>query len=158
MIKHILVPASGLGFDANLLTDAFKLASPFSAHVDVLHVRWEPRRDLPFYGEGFPLEMLDTLMHEMERSAQQISSALRSSRQTSRVARGQLFCFGGQAGGTDGRRGAGRDSHGNECRTVGHGRLRAQPSPRDRSGRSDAAHAQSSDRLPGTAGPLTGRD
>ncbi len=77
MIKHILVPASGLGFDANLLADAFKLASPFSAHVDVLHLRWEPRWDLPFYGEGFSLEMLDSMIREAERSAQEASLAAR---------------------------------------------------------------------------------
>src|SRR5689334_14017713 len=36
-IKHIFVSASGPGFDANLLMDAFKIASLFSAHVDVLY-------------------------------------------------------------------------------------------------------------------------
>jgi hypothetical protein len=78
VIKHILVPATGLGFDANLLADAFKLASPFSAHVDVLHVRWEPRLDLPFYGEGFPVQMLDSVIREAEQSAQAASLAARN--------------------------------------------------------------------------------
>jgi nucleotide-binding universal stress UspA family protein len=78
VIKHILVPAIGPGFDPNLLADAFKLASLFSAHIDVLHVRWEPRLDLPFYGEGFPLQMLDSVIREAERSAQEASLAARS--------------------------------------------------------------------------------
>jgi nucleotide-binding universal stress UspA family protein len=78
VIKHILVPETSLGFDANLLEDAFKLARPFSAHVDVLHVRWEPRLDLPFYGQGFPLQMLDSVIREAEQSAQAASLAARN--------------------------------------------------------------------------------
>jgi len=50
MIKHILVGSSGLAFDADLLTAAFNLARPFSAHVDVLHVQRDPGWDLPIDG------------------------------------------------------------------------------------------------------------
>jgi hypothetical protein len=57
MIKHILVPSNGL--EANLLEDAFKLASPFSAHVDVLHVGWETTREMHFYDNGLSPDMLD---------------------------------------------------------------------------------------------------
>ncbi len=77
MIKHILVGASGLASDADLLTAAFNLARPFSAHVDVLHVRRDPARDLPIYGEGFPADMLDTIIREAERNAGQASAAAR---------------------------------------------------------------------------------
>ena len=77
MIKHILVGASGLASDADLLAAAFNLARPFSAHVDVLHVRRDPARDLPIYGEGFPPEMLDTIIREAERNAGEASAAAR---------------------------------------------------------------------------------
>jgi nucleotide-binding universal stress UspA family protein len=77
MIKHILVGASGLASDANLLAAAFNLARPFSAHVDVLHVRRDPARDLPIYGEGFPPEMLDTIIREAERNTREASAAAR---------------------------------------------------------------------------------
>ena len=77
MIKHILVGASGLASDASLLAAAFNLAHPFLAHVDVLHVRRDPGRDLPIYGEGFPPEMLDTIIREAERNTQQASVAAR---------------------------------------------------------------------------------
>jgi nucleotide-binding universal stress UspA family protein len=77
MIKHILVGASGLASDADLLTTAFKFARPFSAHVDVLHVRRDPARDLPIYGEAFPPDVLDTIVREAERNAQLASEAAR---------------------------------------------------------------------------------
>jgi nucleotide-binding universal stress UspA family protein len=75
VIKHILVPSNGL--ETNLLADAFKLASPFSAHIDVLHVPWEPRREVLLYGEGFSPEMLDTMIRKAERDAVEISSVAR---------------------------------------------------------------------------------
>jgi nucleotide-binding universal stress UspA family protein len=77
MIKHILVGASGLASDADLLAAAFNLARPFSAHVDVLHVRRDPGRDLPIYGEGFPPEMLDTIIREAERNTREASASAR---------------------------------------------------------------------------------
>jgi hypothetical protein len=66
MIRHILVPSNGL--EANLLDDAFKLASPFSAHVDVLHVGWEATREMHFYDNGLSPEMLDIpRLHEKSK-------------------------------------------------------------------------------------------
>src|SRR4051794_41939004 len=77
MIKHILVGVSGLASDPDLLAAAFNLGRPFSAHVDVLHVRRDPARDLPIYGEGFPPDMLDTIIREAERNAERASAAAR---------------------------------------------------------------------------------
>jgi len=77
MIKHILVGASGFAPDVDLMAAAFNLARPFSAHVDVLHVRRDPARDLPIYGEGFPPDMLDTIVREAERNAAEASAAAR---------------------------------------------------------------------------------
>lgn len=52
MIKHILVPVAGLPTDAALLEEAFALARLFAAHIEVLHIRRDPRDDLPLYGES----------------------------------------------------------------------------------------------------------
>jgi nucleotide-binding universal stress UspA family protein len=76
VIKHILVPS--YNFEANLLAEAFKLASPFSAHVDVLHVPWEPRRELLLYSASFSPEMLDTMIRSAERDAVEISAVAQS--------------------------------------------------------------------------------
>jgi hypothetical protein len=76
MIRHILVPSNGL--EANLLEDAFKLASPFSAHVDVLHVGWEATREMHFYDNGLSPEMLDTMISQAQREADKIAMAARN--------------------------------------------------------------------------------
>ena len=73
MIKHILVPSNGL--EANLLEDAFKLARPFSAHVDVLHVGWEATREMHFYDNRLSPEMLDAMISQAQREADKIASA-----------------------------------------------------------------------------------
>lgn len=77
MIKHILVPASGLPTEAALLQEAFALARPFSAHVEVLHIRRDPRSDLPLYGEGFSAEILQAVIDEAERNARDTAAAAR---------------------------------------------------------------------------------
>ena len=76
MIRHILVPSNGL--EANLLEDAFKLASPFSAHVDVLHVGWEATREMHFYDNRLSPEMLDTMISQAQREADKISITARN--------------------------------------------------------------------------------
>lgn len=73
MIRHILVPSNGL--EANLLEDAFKLAGPFSAHVDVLHVGREATREMHLYDNGLSPEMLDTMISQAQREADRIASA-----------------------------------------------------------------------------------
>lgn len=69
MIKHILVPVGGLPTDPALPEEVFPLARPFSAHVEVLHIRRDPRNDLLLYGEGFSAEFLQEVVDEAERNA-----------------------------------------------------------------------------------------
>lgn len=77
MIKHILVPIAGTAADAALLANVFDLARPLFAHVEVLHVRRDPRRDLPLYGEGLSPEMLDTILPDAEKHAAETAAAAR---------------------------------------------------------------------------------
>jgi nucleotide-binding universal stress UspA family protein len=77
MIRHLLVSATGLASDANLLAGAFDLARPFSAHVDVLHVRRNPRRDLSLYSEGISPEKIETIIKEAERNAAEATAVAR---------------------------------------------------------------------------------
>ncbi len=77
MIKHILVPAGGLPADAALLEEVFALARPYSAHVEVLHIRRDPRNDLPLYGEGFSAEILQEVVDEAERNARTTAATAR---------------------------------------------------------------------------------
>ncbi|WP_448205885.1 universal stress protein [Azospirillum sp. sgz302134] len=77
MIKHILVPVGGLPTDAALLEDVVGLARLFSAHVEALHIRRDPRNDLPLYGEGFSAEILQEVVDEAERNARETAAAAR---------------------------------------------------------------------------------
>lgn len=77
MIKHILVPVGGFPNDTALLEEAIALARPFSAHVEVLHIRRDPRNDLPLYGEGFSAEILQEVIDEAERNARKTAAMAR---------------------------------------------------------------------------------
>jgi len=77
MIKHILVPVGGLPTDPALMEDVFALARLFSAHVEVLHIRRDPRNDLPLYGEGFSADILQEVIDEAERNARTTAATAR---------------------------------------------------------------------------------
>ncbi len=68
MVKHILVPVDGTPSDERALAAAFDLAGLFVAHVDVLHAHPDSRENMRLIGEGFPPEMLDTMLAEAERA------------------------------------------------------------------------------------------
>ena len=71
MIKHILVPVDGTPLDERALSAAFDLARLFTGHVDVLHVRSDPRQDIRLMGEGVNAEMIERIIGEAERGARQ---------------------------------------------------------------------------------------
>lgn len=77
MIKNILIPVGGLPTDAALLEEAFALARLFAAHIEVLHIRRDPRDDLPLYGESVSAEILQEVVDEAERKAQKTAAAAR---------------------------------------------------------------------------------
>ena len=68
MVKHILVPVDGTPLDERALSAAFGLAHLFAGHVEALHIRSDPRRNIHLIGEGFTAEMLDNLLVEAERA------------------------------------------------------------------------------------------
>ena len=71
MVKHILVPVDGTPLDERALSAAFGLARLFAGHVDVLHIRPDPRQNIQLIGEGFSAEMLDNVLVEAERAARE---------------------------------------------------------------------------------------
>jgi nucleotide-binding universal stress UspA family protein len=66
-IKVILTPLFGVATDEVALSTAFAVAKKFSAHMDVMHVRADPRTMIPYIGEG----MSGALIEEMIASAEQ---------------------------------------------------------------------------------------
>jgi len=66
-IKVILAPLYGVPADEAALAAALTAARRFSAHIDVIHVRPDPRTMIPYIGEG----MSGVLIEEMIASAEQ---------------------------------------------------------------------------------------
>ncbi len=66
-IKVVLTPLHGGDTDSAALAAALSVARQFSAHVDVMHVRADPRTMIPYIGEG----MSGVLVEEMMASAEQ---------------------------------------------------------------------------------------
>jgi nucleotide-binding universal stress UspA family protein len=66
-IKVILTPLFGAPSDDAALATALAVARKFSAHIDVMHIRADPRTMIPYIGEG----MSGALIEEMIASAEQ---------------------------------------------------------------------------------------
>ena len=68
-IKTILVPVSSGTISRSPLNLAFMAASKFQAHVDVLHVRPDPRNMIPYVGEGMSGALIEEVMGAADREA-----------------------------------------------------------------------------------------
>ena len=51
-IRTVLASASGTKESKTLLSSAFRVAKDLDAHLNVLHVRTDPRETIPLLGEG----------------------------------------------------------------------------------------------------------
>ena len=60
-IRTVLVSVSGTEDSKVLLASAFQLASEMDAHLEVLHVRTDPRETIPLLGEGMSVGMIDDM-------------------------------------------------------------------------------------------------
>ncbi len=71
--KTILVSVNGANNSRVLLDSAFDLANNLDAHLNVLHVRADPRETIPVLGEGMSVGMIDdmTRIAEKECSSRQ---------------------------------------------------------------------------------------
>ncbi len=67
--KIILAAISGQETDAATLDVAAAMARRFNAHIDVLHVRGDPRDAIPFLGEGASGVLIEQIMTAAERDA-----------------------------------------------------------------------------------------
>lgn len=66
-IKVVLAPLFGVPADEAALATALAVARKFSAHIDIMHIRADPRTMIPYIGEG----MSGALIEEMIASAEQ---------------------------------------------------------------------------------------
>ena len=68
-IKTILASLSGAETGRSPLTAAFHVAGLFEAHVEVLHVRPDPRTMIPYVGEGMSGALIEEVMTAADREA-----------------------------------------------------------------------------------------
>lgn len=76
-IKSILVPISAAEFGRATLETAFQVARRFDAHIEVLHVRSDPRSLVPYTGEGMDGSMIEEIMEVTEREGGERASRTR---------------------------------------------------------------------------------
>ena len=65
--RTVLAPISAPEIGNSILATAFQLARTFDAHIDVLHVRPDPRGLVPYTGEGMDGSMIEEIMDVTER-------------------------------------------------------------------------------------------
>ncbi len=68
-IKVVLTPLYGGASDATALAAALSVARRFSAHIDVMHVRADPRTMIPYIGEGMSGVLVEEMVASAERQA-----------------------------------------------------------------------------------------
>lgn len=66
-MKSILAPVDGAASSPSVLNAAFKLASTFNAHVNVLHVMADPKAAIPLLGEGMSGAMIEDMITVAEK-------------------------------------------------------------------------------------------
>jgi nucleotide-binding universal stress UspA family protein len=68
-LKIILAAVTGRDADTATLDVAASVARRFGAHIDVMHVRSDPRDAIPFLGEGASGVLIEQIMTAAERDA-----------------------------------------------------------------------------------------
>ncbi len=70
-IKSILVVVNGTEAARPALQAAFAVAADFSAHIDVLHVRGDPRDAVPILGEGVSGTLIEEIMDVADKESRE---------------------------------------------------------------------------------------
>ncbi len=76
-IKVILSPLYGVPADEAALAAALAAAERFAAHIDVIHVRPDPRTMIPYIGEGMSGALIEEMIVSAERQAEDRASGVR---------------------------------------------------------------------------------
>ena len=74
-IKTILACVSSGDSGKNILETAWRIGSQFDSHIEVLHVRADPRGLVPYTGEGMDGSMIEEIMEVTEREGGERSLA-----------------------------------------------------------------------------------
>ena len=77
-IKVVLTPLYGIPSDESALATAVAVARKFAAHVDVMHVRADPRTMIPYIGEGMSGALIEEMITSAEQQADERSRRVRA--------------------------------------------------------------------------------
>ena len=66
-IRTVLTMLEGGDSDVVDLTAVGQLVKTFPAHVDLLHVRRDPRSVMPMVGEGLSADLIDMVQSQVEK-------------------------------------------------------------------------------------------
>jgi len=72
--KVVLTPLYGVPSDELALATALEIAKKFAAHVDVMHVRADPRTMIPYIGEGMSGALIEEMITSAEQQAEERSA------------------------------------------------------------------------------------
>lgn len=76
-IKVILTPLFGVPADEAALSTSLAVARKFSAHIDVMHVRADPRTMIPYIGEGMSGALIEEMIASAEQQADERAKTVR---------------------------------------------------------------------------------
>ena len=77
-MRNVLVSVSGAEGSKVLLNSAFHLAQDLDTHLQVLHVRTDPRETIPLLGEGMSIGMIDDMTRIAEEECDSCQARARS--------------------------------------------------------------------------------
>lgn len=76
-IKVVLAPLFGVSTDEAALSASLAIARKFSAHIDVMHVRADPRTMIPYIGEGMSGALIEEMIASAEQQADERAKVVR---------------------------------------------------------------------------------
>lgn len=76
-IKVILTPLFGVPSDTAALGTALAVARKFAAHIDVMHIRADPRTMIPYIGEGMSGALIEEMIASAEQQAEERAKRVR---------------------------------------------------------------------------------
>lgn len=76
--KVVLTPLYGVPSDEAALATALVVARKFAAHIDVMHVRADPRTMIPYIGEGMSGALIEEMITSAEQQADERSKRVRA--------------------------------------------------------------------------------
>ena len=76
-IKVILTPLFGAPSDDAALATSLAVARKFSAHIDVMHIRADPRTMIPYIGEGMSGALIEEMIASAEQQAEERAKRVR---------------------------------------------------------------------------------